>query len=113
MADAAATGWVLAENQTGMPKIGGDAETISGNVRSPTLGTIVRARHADYGAGEFIWLKGVASTVVGSVVTYNSDDNTTTLAVADAVGPIATAMTANTAATIGSLSTATHENPRF
>ena len=62
------------------------------------LGTIITAEDkdlsTDYGVGEFIYLKGVASTVVGSVVVYNSDDHSTTLASANAVGPIATAMSA-------------------
>jgi len=35
------------------------------------LGTVVRAYDSTYGQGEFIYLKGVASTVVGSIVTYN------------------------------------------
>jgi len=64
------------------------------------LGTIIRAvdkASTDYGVGEFIYLKGVASTVVGSTVTYNADDFSTALAVADAVGPVAFAMSANVA----------------
>jgi hypothetical protein len=36
------------------------------------LGTIVRATDATLGEGEFIYLKGVASTVVGSPVIYNT-----------------------------------------
>jgi hypothetical protein len=35
------------------------------------LGKIVRAIDPTYGEGEFIYLLGVASTVVGSVVTYD------------------------------------------
>jgi hypothetical protein len=35
------------------------------------LGTIVRAKDPTYGEGEFIYLKGVASTTVGLWVTYN------------------------------------------
>ena len=35
------------------------------------LGTIVTAKHATYGVGEFIYLKGVASTTVGAVVRYD------------------------------------------
>ena len=59
------------------------------------LGTIVQAKDSastDYGVGEFIYLKGVASTVVGSVVAYSPDDFTTALVSANGVGPIATAM---------------------
>ncbi|MEH6743902.1 hypothetical protein [Hyphomonas sp.] len=59
------------------------------------LGDIVKMKHATYGVGEFIYLKGLDTTAVGSVVTYNSDDYSTTLAVANAVGPVATSMSAN------------------
>ena len=64
------------------------------------LGTIVRAvdsASTQYGAGEFIYLLGVASTVVGSLVVYNADNYATTLASANAVGPVATAMSINVA----------------
>lgn len=61
------------------------------------LGTIVRAVDPDLGAGEFIYLKGVGSTVVGSWVTYNMDDGSTTLIVPNAIGPVAVAMSANVA----------------
>jgi hypothetical protein len=36
------------------------------------LGTIVRAVDATYGEGEFIYLLGVTSTVVGSIVNYDA-----------------------------------------
>lgn len=58
------------------------------------LGTIVRAKDPTYGVGEFIYLKGVALTAVGSWVTYNSDDNSTALLAANAIGPVAVAMSA-------------------
>ena len=41
------------------------------------LGTIVNAYDPTYGAGEFIYLLGVANTVVGSAATYNADGFTT------------------------------------
>lgn len=63
------------------------------------LGTIMKGYDEDYGAAEFIYLKGVASTEVGSVVTYNPDDWTTKLAAANDEGPAAVSMAANTAAT--------------
>ena len=53
-----------------------------------TLGMIVQAKDVAstaYGAGEFVYLKGVASTVLGSFVTYNSDDNSTALLAANAI----------------------------
>lgn len=65
------------------------------------LGTIVVADDPTYGAGEFIYLKGVASTVVGSWVTYNMDDGSTTLLAANAIGPVAIAMSINVASQYG------------
>ena len=65
------------------------------------LGTIVRAVDPVYGAGEFIYLKGVASTAVGSWVTYNPDDFSTALLAANAIGPVAVAMSANVASQYG------------
>lgn len=54
-----------------------------------------------YGYGEFIYLKGVASTAIGSWVTYATDDFTTALLVTSAIGPVAIAMSANIVATTG------------
>lgn len=65
------------------------------------LGTIVTCKHATYGVGEFIYLQGVASTAVGSWVTYNADDNSTALLAADAIGPVGVSMAANVASTYG------------
>ncbi len=65
------------------------------------LGTIVTAYDPTYGAGEFIYLLGVASTAVGSWVTYNADDFSTTLLVANAIGPVAVSMSANVASQYG------------
>jgi len=65
------------------------------------LGTIVRAKDPTYGAGEFIYLLGVASTAVGSWVTYLQDGNTTALLAANAIGPVAVAMSANVASQYG------------
>ncbi|MCC0052145.1 MAG: hypothetical protein H6881_09735 [Rhodobiaceae bacterium] len=56
------------------------------------LGLIITAKDPVYGAGEFIYLKGAANTDVGSWVVYNSDDNSTTLLAANAIGPVAIAM---------------------
>lgn len=65
------------------------------------LGTIKNAKDSTYGAGEFIYLKGVADTVAGSWVTYNMDDGSTALLAAGAVGPVAVAMSANVASQYG------------
>jgi len=68
------------------------------------LGTRVRALDTDtsnYGEGGFIYLKGVASTVVGSVVTILEDDFSTTLLAANDIGQVAFAMSANVAGSFG------------
>jgi hypothetical protein len=57
-----------------------------------------------YGVGEFIYLKGVASTAVGNVVNYDLKGNTTvrgTDAAATTFGPAAIAMSANVASQYG------------
>jgi hypothetical protein len=65
------------------------------------LGTKIKATDPTYGVGEFIYLKGVASTAIGSWVTYNADDWTTALLAANAIGPVAVAMSANVASQYG------------
>ena len=66
-----------------------------------TLGMIARAYDPTYGEGEFICLAGVASTVVGSLVIYNTTSYTTTLCpnTANLGQPVAVAMSANAAST--------------
>lgn len=61
------------------------------------LGTIVQAEHPDYGAGEFIYLMGAATTALGSWVLYNEDDYSTSLLAANDIGQVAAAMSANVA----------------
>lgn len=68
------------------------------------LGTIVRATDPTYGGGEFIYLLGVASTVVGSLVYFNSTTFQTVLepGSTDSTGvPLAVAMSANVASQYG------------
>lgn len=68
------------------------------------LGSIVRAVDPTYGVGEFIYLLGVASTVVGSLVYYNATTYQTVLepGSADDTGvPLAVAMSANVASQYG------------
>ena len=68
-----------------------------------TLGQVVRAFDPTYGEGEFIMLVGVASTVVGSLVTYNASTYQTALSAntANQATPVAVAMAANTAGLFG------------
>lgn len=62
------------------------------------LGTIAKAYDPVYGEGEFIYLKGVATTAIGTLVLYDQYLNTTTIApVTGGVGPVAVAMSANVA----------------
>lgn len=69
------------------------------------LGTIVRAKDSTYGQGEFIYLLGVASTVVGSVVKWNATTyQTALLTVANGKNkgvPVGVAMSANVASQYG------------
>jgi hypothetical protein len=67
------------------------------------LGTIIYAADPTYGMGEFIYLQGIGSTVVGSLVTYNPSTHITALA---PVGtnkpePVAVAMGAIVASSYG------------
>ena len=54
-----------------------------------------------YGYGEFIYLPGVASTIAGSAVIYDTYAGTTTLTLAASEGPIGIAMSANVASQWG------------
>ena len=67
------------------------------------LGKIVCGFDPTYGEGEFIMLKGVASTIVGSLVTYDGTTYQTTLAAvtANQARPVAVAMAAVGAAQFG------------
>lgn len=61
------------------------------------LGTIVQAVDPTYGAGEFIYLLGVASTALGSWVLYAADDGSSSLLAANDIGSVAVSMSANVA----------------
>ena len=81
--------------------------TANGTAAIPTppnvLGSVIRAFDPTYGEGEFIMLVGVASTVVGSLVTYNTTTYQTALSpnTANLAQPVAVAMSANLAGTFG------------
>ena len=99
--------YTIVQHQMGlMPIANTDSGVTFANASSaaPTppmkLGMIIRATDPTYGEAEFILLPGVASTAIGSLVTYNTTSYTTALA---AVGtnkaqPIAVAMSANVSA---------------
>jgi hypothetical protein len=69
------------------------------------LGTLIRGSDPTFGEGEFIYLLGVASTIVGSVVIYNATTYQTVLTVGsthkNSGAPVAVAMSANVAAQYG------------
>lgn len=70
-------------------------------VQHHKIGTRVQAYDETYGVGEFIYLKGVASTAVGDLVIYEEYANLTIRAVAGSRGPAAVAMSANVAEQYG------------
>ena len=76
------------------PIVGTQAIASNSTTQQHPLGAIVVADDPVYGSGEFIYLKGVASTAVGSWVTFNRDDGSTALLAANAIGPVAIAMSA-------------------
>lgn len=90
--------FIIQEPKAGVQPI---ANTETTQATAHALGDIVKAVDSTYGTGEFIYLKGVASTAVGEWVTYNNDDFTTTRLAANAIGPVAVAMSANVANQFG------------
>tara|TARA_R110000765_G_C18654156_1_gene575932 strand:+ start:119 stop:610 length:492 start_codon:yes stop_codon:yes gene_type:complete len=80
---------------------GGQGIATTSTSQEQDLGSIVQAWDSTYLTGEFIYLKGVASTVVGSFVTYNLKDCTTALLAANAIGPVAVSMSINVASSYG------------
>lgn len=90
-----------------MPVANTDSGVTQPNAASATptpplvLGMVARASDPTFGQGEFILLAGVASTIVGSLVIYNTVSFTTTLCpvTANLGQPVAVAMSANVAAT--------------
>lgn len=87
--------WHITEPQAGHQLI--DNTETAADFSEHGLGVRVQAHSPTYGRGEFIYLKGVASTLLGSWVTFNADDFTTALLAADAIGPVAVAMSDNVA----------------
>lgn len=84
------------------PLVGVQPIAVTDTTQNHALGTIVRAEDPTYGAGEFIYLKGVASTVVGSMVDFDPYLATTALSPATGgIGPVAIAMSANVASQYG------------
>jgi len=74
------------------PQIGYQPLYDTSTTAQHVLGTRIQAVDVDYGVGEFVYLKGVASTVEGSFVTFSLDDASTALLAANAIGPVAVAL---------------------
>lgn len=91
-----AASWVFTEGTLGLQPI-----ATTSTVQNHPLGTIKKAKHSTYGEGEFIYLLGVASTAIGSWVHFSMDDGSTALTVANAIGPVAVAMSDNVASQYG------------
>lgn len=92
--------WVPTENRTGIQPI-----AVSSTTQNHQLGEIIRALDGTgvQGGGEFIYLEGVANTVVGMLVTYDPVAGTTTLVPSNTAqgNPLAVAMSANVASQFG------------
>ncbi len=93
--------WVIDSPQA----VGNQPITDTSSTARHPVGTIVQAHDADgtLGGGEFIYLKGVASTVVGSIVNYNTAAYQTALGYIGENRPsgMAVAMSVNTANLFG------------
>ncbi len=74
--------------------VGGQAIADVSTTKKQPLGTIIQAVDPTYGTGEFIYLKGVGSTIVGSIVNYDDTFQTAldTAAVSGPSRPLAIAM---------------------
>lgn len=85
------------------PLVGAQPIADTSTTKQHELGQIVQAVDPSYGMGEFIYLLGVGSTVVGSAVNWSLATHQTALAVVgnDISRPIGFAMSANGAAAYG------------
>ncbi|MFO1183573.1 MAG: hypothetical protein U1E56_02145 [Bauldia sp.] len=88
----------ISTGQVGMQRI-----DQSDTTQNHPLGTIVRGVDSVNGEGEYIYLLGVASTLVGSLVRWNASTFQTTLLTntANQAVPVAVAMSANGASSYG------------
>lgn len=93
--------WIPVDNRIGL-----QALTETSTTQNLPLGTITKWQDTDtsgQGMGEFIYLLGVANTVVGSLVEYSTTTYQTALSAntANKVTPVAVAMSANVASQYG------------
>lgn len=78
-------------------KVGLQPLDATSTTQAHPIGTVAKGYDATYGVGEFVYLKGLASTAVGEVVIFDTYANTTKRGVAGDRGPAAVAMSANAA----------------
>jgi hypothetical protein len=92
--------YTITNNQLGLQPIAAAAPT---GTTTTALGTDANAYDPTFG-GEFIYLLGVASNIVGALVTYNQLTGAVTLAATtgNQNRPLAVSMNANTSTTTGS-----------
>lgn len=88
------------------PELGLQPITTTSTTQLHPIGKVIQAYDnttSGYGNAEFMYLNGVASTVVGSLVTYNQVTGVTALcpSTANLAQPLAVAMSANVAAQWG------------
>lgn len=83
------------------PEAGLQAITETSTTQKHPLGLRVQAHDPVYGVGEFIYLPGVASTVAGDLVAYDTRELTTSRITTTNRGPLAVAMSANVASQYG------------
>jgi hypothetical protein len=84
------------------PQLGVQPIAVTDTTQRHPLGMTVLANDPTYGQGEFVYLKGIASTAVGSLVDYDQTLGTTALSPATGgIGPVAVAMSANVASQYG------------
>lgn len=88
--------WVFTDNELGLQAIEDTSTT-----QQHSLGYKRKAKHATYGEGEFVYALGVASTIATDWVVLNPDDWSTTRLVANSIGPVGVAMSANVASQYG------------
>lgn len=73
-------------------RIGAQDIAEASTTQKHALGERIRAFDPTFGWGEFVYVKGVASLIVGSLATYKAIDGTTALPVARGKGTVGVAM---------------------
>jgi hypothetical protein len=77
--------------------------TANSTTQNHPLGTVIRAYDPTFGEGEFIYLLGVANTIIGALVKWNATTFQTALVTntGNQVVPVGVAMAANVASQYG------------